>query len=76
MKEITIQKRSEAMRIALEHPTAKVMKYDNGKYTWHGSQTHYLGKQQQVTDCVLALWVERRTDRDGPYAQVMCLSAR
>lgn len=22
---------------------------------------------------ILALWVERRTDRDGAYAQVMCL---
>lgn len=74
MKTIKVTKRSDAMKIANEHPTARIGKYDCGKYAWHGSQEHYVGKEEKVSDRILALWVERRTDRDGPYAQVMCLS--
>ncbi|NAX34113.1 DUF987 family protein [Vibrio sp. V27_P1S3P104] len=71
-----ITKRSDAMKIANEHQTARIGKYDSGKYIWQGSQDHYVGKEEKVSDEILALWVERRTDRDGPYAQVMCLSTR
>ena len=81
MKEITITTKARAMSILLdslfkpvnEH-TLRPMPYCAGKYVWHGSQSHYVGKTEQVHDGVHALWVERRVDRDGPYAVLMCLT--
>jgi len=53
--------------------TLSIGKFDSGKYKWHGSQKHYIGKK--VTDLcgIHAVYVERRTDSDGPYAQLMCI---
>lgn len=50
------------------------MKYDSGKYKWTGSQKDYIGKECKVSDDVVALWVERRADKNGAYAQLMCLT--
>lgn len=76
MKTLAIQTRSDAMKVAEANPSAIRMKYDSGKYTWHGSQAHYVGREEKVSDEILALWVERRTDSNGPYAQVMCYTSR
>ena len=54
--------------------TLNVEKYDNGKYEWCGSQKHYIGKEVGHIDGVHAVYVERRTNSDGAYAQVMCIS--
>ena len=76
MKSMKIVTRSEGMRIAKANPKSTVMKYCTGKYKWKGSQQDYVGKVEEVFDDVLALWVERRSDRDGPYALLMCCSER
>ncbi|BEI26576.1 DUF987 family protein [Vibrio fluvialis] len=72
---LTIGTRAEGLKIA-KAKGAKVMKYCSGKYKWHGSASHYVGREEVVDREVLALWVERRTDRDGPYALVMCATLR
>jgi hypothetical protein len=54
--------------------TLNIMKYDNGKYAWNGKASEYIGNVvENVSSTVKALYVERRTDKDGPYAQVMCI---
>lgn len=72
-KTIKIQTRANALKMLNEHPDATKGKYSSGKYQWLGSQSHYVGKEETVSERVLALWVERRSDRDGAYAQVMCI---
>lgn len=76
MKKMTISTRANGLRLKKANPNAKVMKYDSGKYDWHGSASYYQGREEQVYPEILALWVERRADRDGPYAQIMCLTER
>ena len=51
----------------------RIMKYCTGKYKWLGSAAAYVGRELEVGDDVLAVWVERRADKHGPYAQMMCL---
>lgn len=58
MKTLQINKKSDATKIAKDYPQAKTMKYCNGKYKWHGSQNHYVGRQEKVSEEILALWVE------------------
>jgi hypothetical protein len=76
MKKLTISTRANGLRLKDANPNSKVMKYDSGKYEWHGSAKHYQGREEDVYPEILALWVERRTDCDGAYAQVMCLTTR
>ena len=71
-------KKSEAMKIhtnSLFQPvngkTLNIGKFDSGKYQWHGSQSHYIGRDVPNLDGVHAVYVERRQDSDGPYAQLM-----
>lgn len=74
MKNINVIKKSEAMKMAKEHEGfCSIKKYCDANYIWHGSENAYVGRTQQVPDRVLALWVERRTDSDGPYAIFRCL---
>ncbi|WP_050916549.1 DUF987 family protein [Vibrio cholerae] len=74
MKQLAIVKKSDALKLKEIHPNAKIEKYDSGKYHWEGSQDEYVGRvEPNIPERILALWVERRTDRDGAYAQVMCL---
>ncbi|ELA9367538.1 DUF987 family protein [Vibrio parahaemolyticus] len=72
---LAIGTRAEGIKIAKAN-NAKVWKYCTGKYKWHGSAKHYIGREEVVDREVLALWVERRSDRNGPYAQIMCASIR
>ena len=53
--------------------TLSIGKFDSGKYEWHGSQKHYIGKEVQDIEWVHAVYVERRADSNGPYAQIMCI---
>ena len=53
--------------------TLSIGKFDGGKYKWTGSQKHYVGKEVTDIDWVHAVYVERRTDSDGPYAQLMSI---
>lgn len=52
----------------------EIHKFDNGKYKWTGSARDYLGKEVQQCRGVHAVYAERRTDKNGPYAQLMCVS--
>lgn len=49
-------------------------KFDAGKYKWTGSQKDYVGKDVPDIEGVIAVYVERRVDADGPYAQIMSIS--
>jgi len=51
----------------------EVRKFDNGKYTWNGSSKPYIGRHIPDLNGVHAVYVERRTDSDGPYAQLMAI---
>lgn len=53
--------------------TLNTAKFDNGKYEWKGSAKAYIGKECQDLRGVHAVYVERRQDSDGPYAQIMCV---
>ncbi|ACL06257.1 hypothetical protein Dalk_4579 [Desulfatibacillum aliphaticivorans] len=48
-------------------------KYDSGKYKWTGKASDYTGVDIDfVWPELLAVYVERRSDANGPYAQLMC----
>ena len=51
-------------------------KYDNGRYQWNkGTRaTDFEGKEVNVPEGlnITHIWIERRVDRDGPYAQIFC----
>ena len=75
MKTIAILTRANALKLQRSHPEAKVLKYDTAKYNWHGTQTHYVGRELEVHENIVAIWCERRSDKDGPFTQFMCLTA-
>ena len=68
-----ITTKAEAMRIARATPS-RIMKFCTGKYRWEGSASAYVGRdiENSFANDVLAIWIERRQDSDGPYAQMMC----
>lgn len=54
------------------------IKYDCGKYKWLGSQRAHIEQSgeeinKKASDCVRAVWFERRSDQYGAYCQIMCL---
>ena len=53
--------------------TLSIAKFDNGKYEWKGSAKAYLGLETPECKGVHAVYVERRTNIDGAYAQLMCI---
>ncbi|CAM8227663.1 DUF987 family protein [Providencia stuartii] len=71
---MNIIRKSAAMKIHQQHLGSRLARYCRGKYKWVGNSEHYIGKE--VPDCrgVLAVYVERRQDRDGAYACVMCVT--
>ena len=73
MHSLNVVSKSVAMKIKLNHTNTKIMKYCNGKYEWYGSAKHYIGKEVDVSPNVLAVFIERRQDRHGPYARMMCV---
>ena len=50
--------------------TLREGKFCTGKYTWTGSQKYYIGKEVVDIPGVHAVYVVRRQDSDGPYAQM------
>ncbi len=50
-----------------------VGKFDSGKYAWRGTQNAYIGRDLPDINGVHAVFVERRADADGPYAQLRCV---
>ena len=70
-----IVKKSEAMKILKSNTGSKIVKFCTGKYKWEGSQKTHIGREVVDNQDVLAVYVERRQDSDGPYAQMQCVSA-
>ena len=73
MNKLLVVSKSTAMRIKDSTKESTIMKYCNGKYEWYGSAKHYIGKEVDASPNVLAIYVERREDRHGPYARMMCI---
>lgn len=56
-----------AMALYRQHPGSRPFRFSAGKYKWLGSICHYAGREVEDIRCVLAVFAERRQDRNGPY---------
>lgn len=50
------------------------MKYCTGKYKWTGKASDYVGNEVADLQGLHAVYVVRRTDSDGAYAQIRCIT--
>lgn len=50
-----------------QHPESRLFRFCTGKYLWSGSVSHYYGRDVLDVSSVLAVFAERRQDRNGPY---------
>lgn len=57
----------QAMAIYRQHSESRLFRFYTGKYKWSGSICHYHGREVQDIRGVLAVFAERRQDRNGPY---------
>lgn len=57
----------QAMTLYRLHSGSRLFRFCTGKYTWSGSICHYAGREVQDINGVLAVFAERRQDRNGPY---------
>lgn len=68
-----IVSKRRAMAIYRQHPASCIFRYCTSRYQWHGSVCHYTGKVVPDIPGVLAVYAERRRDRNGPYACLMSI---
>lgn len=61
----------QAMVIYRQHPQSRLLRFCSGRYQWSGSVCHYAGREVPNISGVLAVFAERRQDRNGPYV-VLC----
>jgi hypothetical protein len=70
--------KADAMKIFRNNPGSEKGKFDCGRYKWYGSAKAYIGRD--VPDMkfanVLAVYCEHRSDKDGPYAQLMSVHSK
>lgn len=57
----------QAMALYRQHPSSRLFRFCTGKYKWTGSICHYAGREVQYIRNVLAVFAERRQDRNGSY---------
>ncbi|MEW7107055.1 DUF987 domain-containing protein [Acinetobacter baumannii] len=57
----------QAMALYRQHPGSRLFCFSTGKYKWSGSACHYAGREVEDIRGVLAVFAERRQDRNGPY---------
>ncbi|WP_313667147.1 DUF987 family protein [Atlantibacter sp.] len=57
----------QAMKIYRQYPQSRLFCFCTGKYKWSDSICHYAGQQVEDIHGVLAVFAERRQDRNGPY---------
>lgn len=55
------------MAIYRQNPQSRLFRFCSGKYNWSGSVYHYAGREEQDITDVLAVFAERRQDRNGTY---------
>ncbi|WP_256575193.1 DUF987 domain-containing protein [Klebsiella variicola] len=63
-----------AMTIYRQHPASHIFRYCTGRYQWHGSDCQYTGQVVPDIPGVLAIYSERRQNRNGPYAYLMSIT--
>jgi hypothetical protein len=68
-----ITSKAKAMSILRSGSNLIVGCYCTGKYKWTGKSADYIGKEVEDLNGVHAVYVERRTDSDGPYARMMSI---
>ncbi|CAM7067069.1 TPA: DUF987 family protein [Klebsiella pneumoniae] len=56
-----------AMTLYRQHPGSRLFRFSAGKYKWSGSICHYAGREVEDIRGILAVFAERRQDRNGPY---------
>lgn len=56
-----------AMTLYRQHPRSRLFRFSAGKYKWSGSICHYAGREVEDIRGILAVFAERRQDRNGPY---------
>ncbi|MDU4994058.1 DUF987 family protein [Klebsiella pneumoniae] len=56
-----------AMTLYRQHPGSRQFRFSAGKYKWSGSICHYAGREVEDIRGILAVFAERRQDRNGPY---------
>ena len=71
---MNIISKRQAMHIYRQHPESRLSAFCTGHYQWHGSVCHYTGKVVPDIPGVLAIYAERRQDRNGPYACLMSIT--
>lgn len=64
----------QAMTIYRQHPESRLFRFCTGKYQWSGGICHYYGWKVQNINGVLAVFAERRQDRNGPYVILRCVT--
>ncbi|KGM61590.1 hypothetical protein EL76_0055 [Escherichia coli G3/10] len=64
----------QAMAIYRQHSESRLSRFCRGKYHWSGSVCHYYGREVQDIRGVLAVFAERRQDRQGPHIILRCVS--
>lgn len=58
----------QAMVIYRQHSESRLFRFCTGKYRWSGSICHYHGREvHDIRGGGLAVFAERRQDRNGPY---------
>lgn len=75
MPTINVVSKANALKIKSNNSGSRIMKYCNGKYAWNGSAKYYHERVVEVGDHILAIYVERRQDANGPYARMMCVTS-
>ena len=81
MKKLTIGTKRQADKVMMNSlftpvngRTLSVMKYDSGKYRIT-PDAPYIGREVEVSDDCHALYTVTKRDADGPYVQIMCVTA-
>ncbi|MGK3498029.1 DUF987 family protein [Citrobacter youngae] len=64
----------QAMTIYRRYPQSRLFRFCTGKYRWSGSICHYAGREVHNIRGVLAVFAERRQDRNGPYVVLRCVT--
>lgn len=64
----------QAMAIYRQHPQSRLFYYCTGKYRWTGSVSDYYGRDVGDISGVLAVYPERRQNRNGTYVVLRSVS--
>lgn len=69
-----IMSKRQAMTLYRQYPDSRLSRFCTGKYQWSGSICHYAQRDVPDISGVLAVFAERRQDRNGPYVVLRCVT--